>query len=242
VYETLEDGTKILVGGPKHPDVEKRYRYSAATISGLTYAYLLMAEGGVLDMLKYYLDGKPMAERIKVFCVPESTDELETHLASCPDKPYNLRDFIQVLQEDGAGGHGFDNRHGGKPTKEHELLKAYLKRQGIRLEKQPPHSPELNMLDLGFWHMLKSAVGDRVGELPQNTGSNKDAIEAAIWAQIKEVAPRAITADKMFAIAAQRVAHLDAIVAAEGRPIPQEVHTGIRKAWGLGREASGASE
>ena len=73
-----------------------------------------------------------------------------------------------VVQNDGAPGHAYNNKAAGenglpgKKTKwRDELEKIADESYRIIFKKQSAHSPELNVLDLGVWSMLASAVRKR---------------------------------------------------------------------------------
>ena len=65
-----------------------------------------------------------------------------------------------VVQFDGAGGHGIGS-NGALLTKLNLLASQKAAREGkpsIEFRKQPAQSPDLNVLDLGAWHSLQTAV------------------------------------------------------------------------------------
>ena len=79
-------------------------------------------------------------------------------------------DIIATVQEDGAGGHSLKGA-------EHAKLVNWLHGQRIELINQAPHSPEMNMCDLGVWNMLKARVNKRRSEVPSYNGKNGVVIE-----------------------------------------------------------------
>lgn len=58
------------------------------------------------------------------------------------------------LQIDSAGGHGVKQ-------KEFENVTAGLLAKGIEVMRQPTFSPETNLLNLGFWRMLKTRISQQ---------------------------------------------------------------------------------
>ena len=214
--------------------------YCRANMDGLLYRYLYECEGGVLDCMEAYDDGLPVETRIRVINVPViksgsgvSTDAEEVR------RQLQLRnnnrekggfDFKQI-QEDGAPGHGYNNRQSGKPTEVHNELASRLEDNGLELIKQPKLSPATNPLDIGVWNMLKSKLDARMSEVPMQQGGNQNEIQAAMWTIIKQEAAL-LPARNFFNVWVQRQANLKAIHKAEGGHIGQQPHTGIRKKYG----------
>ena len=209
-------------------------------MDGLLYRYLYECEGGVLDCMEAYDDGLPVETRIRVINVPViksgsgvSTDAEEVR------RQLQLRnnnrekggfDFKQI-QEDGAPGHGYNNRQSGKPTEVHNELASRLEDNGLELIKQPKLSPSTNPLDIGVWNMIKSKLDARMSEVPMQLGGNQNEIQAAMWTIIKQEAAL-LPARNFFNVWVQRQANLKAIHKAEGGHIGQQPHTGIRKKYG----------
>jgi len=214
--------------------------YCRAYMDGLLYRYLYECEGGVLDCMEAYDDGLPVETRIRVINVPViksgsgvSTDAEEVR------RQLQLRnnnrekggfDFKQI-QEDGAPGHGYNNRQSGKPTEVHNELASRLEDNGLELIKQPKLSPSTNPLDIGVWNMIKSKLDARMSEVPMQLGGNQNEIQAAMWTIIKQEAAL-LPARNFFNVWVQRQANLKAIHKAEGGHIGQQPHTGIRKKYG----------
>lgn len=145
---------------------------------------------------------------------------------------FNAGKFLCYLQEDGAPGHGYNNRNKGKPNSTHDALVQNCKIKGLRVVKQSRHTPESNYLDLGIWNILKSAVIARNDEIP-DFKKNLDDIEASIWKISKEewekIEPR-----KIFNTTRQRDVILKKIIELKGRSIVKEPHTGIREKFNTG--------
>ena len=224
--------------------------YCRANMDGLLYRYVYECEGGVLDCMEAYEDGKPVEDRIRVINVPVikkgnvvSTD-VETvlqELQARAKKEGVIIDTFKRIQEDGAPGHGYNNRQSGKPTQVHNDLVSNLNEFGLELIKQPKLSPATNPLDIGVWNMLKSKLDVRMSEVPMQKGGNQNEIQAAMWTIIKQEAAL-LPARNFFNVWQQRQANLKAINKADGGHIGQMPHTGIRKKYGTWEARMGAEE
>ena len=160
---------------------------------------------------------------------PLEEDELNAEIAKAEE--HNQHAYL--LQEDGAPGHGYNNLLQRKPNRVHENLKLNLLREGIMLEKQPAHSPDLNALDNGVWCVLKAAVENRFGELPVPDGSNVEAITMGLWKIIKDAWDNMSAAD-VFNIVMQTHENARAVHEAGGQAFARKPHAGIRERYGTG--------
>ncbi len=133
------------------------------------------------------------------------------------------------LQEDGAPGHGYNNKANRAPNATHDKLAEVAKSAGITIFKQPHNSPELNPLDLGIWHSLQSKV--KRMDLPASKGYDDTYIESCMWEAVKkawaELEPRTIWNCWM-----EKDEILKMLEANKGDSISKEPHTGIRTRWG----------
>ena len=138
--------------------------YFNLNINGAVYRELMRKEGGGLDMVDEYIKadqpGRQTAKVLAVDMTVAEASEDEGELVHKGRRSKRMRSGQVRIQEDGAPGHGFDNRHEGRPTDDvHDQLVGDCEKRDFKLVKQPRLSPETNMLDLGVWNMLKSAVG-----------------------------------------------------------------------------------
>ena len=79
---------------------------------------------------------------------------------------------LRHVQQDGAPGHGYDNRHAGRPTAIHDKLVDDLRKFDLKLIKQPAHSPETNACDIGFWKILRAQIAEHSDAIPAFIGTN----------------------------------------------------------------------
>ena len=79
--------------------------------------------------------------------------------------PIQVHGRLVRIQQDNAGGHGFNNFKGGRPTEPQRRMVEHMRARGYLVYRQPRNSPEFNMLDLGFWNSIKQAVRQRSGEI-----------------------------------------------------------------------------
>lgn len=150
------------------------------------------------------------------------------------DHPGTISDRGIYVQQDSAGGHGFDNFHGGEETFHQVLLERNLAQKGITLICQPKNSPSLNMCDGGFWNSIKADVSKKMltVEYDKNHPSRSTAmIEQKLWEAVKESVEN-FEAKKLWNIACQKQATAKRIIELNGESVLMEPHTGIRKEWG----------
>jgi hypothetical protein len=133
------------------------------------------------------------------------------------------------MQEDGAPGHGYNNKKNRSPTKPHDEMVAIANERDIDVEKQPHNSPETNPLDLGLWHSIQSRVKNTVIENGAREGSAWT--ESQIWEATKQAfwdtPSRTIWNCWMV-----KDEILKLLVANKGKSIAKEPHTGVRTRWG----------
>jgi hypothetical protein len=60
------------------------------------------------------------------------------------------------IQQDNAGGHGFNNFQGGVATEDQKRMVDFLEERGLEVFCQPRNSPFTNMNDLGFFNSMKA--------------------------------------------------------------------------------------
>jgi hypothetical protein len=206
--------------------------YENVNMDGHVYASAMTEDDGHLDAIVDYTNEKPNRESARVFLVQTKTAPPD-YAAQVPKHRLSTRNAVLEVQEDNAGGHGFDNRHGGKPTPAHDWLADRAAGRGIRLIQQPPCSPETNLCDLAAWHILKSKVAERQHLIPNYTGNNTNEVEAALWEAVKagwkDMSPRAL-----FNAAHQKRRICELIVKSGGETVASEPHTGIRLDFGTG--------
>lgn len=146
-----------------------------------------------------------------------------------------IRDYfgegiVVKFQEDGAPGHGYNNKKNRSPTAVHDELDKVAQDMDIKMFKQPHNSPELNPLDLGIWHSIQSKVKHMT--IPQ--GKFDDSyVESLIWDCVKQawddLEPRTIWNCWMV-----KDEVLKLLVKNKGGPIGREPHSKIRSFWGTG--------
>jgi hypothetical protein len=137
-------------------------------------------------------------------------------------------------QEDGAPGHGFNNKAAGvngmpgKATLTHEEMeKVGRDKYKIRMYKQSAHSPELNRLDLGVWSCLAAAVRRRYREFIDDFESLA-ACQDALWEVIQDEW-RKMDPAKLYSISEHKYDIAKQVIRAGGKPILKECHAGARK-------------
>ena len=227
--------TKGSGGEQRGPGTAFPTKFVPVTISGLTYRYILLGEGGVLDMLEAYCMGVEKKERVKLFKIPckggkpdvaEIRTRLERQKTMRAESPCYI-DSFKRLQEDSAGGHGF-SRHGF--SAEHNEIETDLNNAGIKLFQQPVHSPCLNPLDIGIWASLKARVDDDSSQIPIATQGNAGKVEAELW-KVTQKAMLNVPARVFFSCWQQRQANMRAIISAGGDDFGAPPHHGIRKKY-----------
>jgi hypothetical protein len=133
------------------------------------------------------------------------------------------------FQEDGAPGHGYNNKNKRMPNAVHEEMSKIAEERKILVFKQPHNSPELNPLDLGIWYSLQSAVKHVHIDEPDRVD---DAwTESQIWEACK-TAWAALESRKIWNCWMVKDEILKVLVENKGAAIVHEPHTGIRARWG----------
>jgi len=107
-----------------------------------------------------------------------------------------------------------------------------MKERGYIVFSQPRNSPELNMLDLGFWNSIKAAVRRRTHEIQSLPNPTHGLIQQKMWEIVKQVVEEYDPA-KLFSIAVQKQVLMEECIRLNGGPIVKEPHIGIRQFWGL---------
>ena len=137
------------------------------------------------------------------------------------------------LKEDGAPGHGFNNRavaengtH-GTPNDTHDKIAAEAAKKLIDLWKQPSRSPELNKLDLGVWYHLWTKVLSHFAEFldamqPEKAQLNRlwEIIEDEFWK---------IDPAMLLSISEHELDVARKVIEREGRHLLKEPHAEARK-------------
>lgn len=115
--------------------------YCNITIDGEVYKEIMTMKGGGLDMIREYNNNSKInrtKESVKVLLVDMDKIEAERKrrkvlknvvdtveaLAGAEGVDIVAEDAGVRVQEDGAPGHGFNNRHGGKSTLPHDEMVA----------------------------------------------------------------------------------------------------------------------
>ena len=139
-----------------------------------------------------------------------------------------------IVQNDGAPGHAYNNKAtgengmpGAKTSWRDELEeKAAAAIFKIEFKKQSAHSPELNMLDLGVWSMLNSAVRKRWQEFMEYT--TQEVILNKLWEVIQDEWKK-IDPAKLYCIAEHKVDIAEQVKKAGGKKLKKEAHGGARR-------------
>jgi hypothetical protein len=238
----------------KGPGTDDPWIYVPVTINQYGYREIILGEGGLLDMIEHRLQGKDVEERVKKFYLPVDpqgnvdTKELERRhdermkMQNANKRQDEWQYLTSAVQEDGAPAHGYSNSKKGddKSTLVHKTLVEGMARRGYSVFKQPRNSPELNACDLGFWHMVKTALDDRISEVPLPMTSVKTSTENKMWEIIREEAIK-LPAQKFFNIFRQQRANMDAIKDAKGNPLDAFPRLGARRQFGTIDQESVAS-
>lgn len=220
--------------------------YTNIAIDGSVYRHIMEMTGGGLDAIELYKSSQEPLHTGKVLVIPMDANDRgalsmatsSSASASSSSAPRASRQSKRVrpgmdrIQEDGATGHGYDNRH-NRTTAVHEALAESCLLRSHKLVKQPRLSPETNLLDLGVWNALKAGVGARAREVPEYNGSNTDAVEAAIWTVVKDEWEK-LDARILFNVAMTKEAVFHNIVDVNGAEAGRVVHAGVRKKLGTG--------
>jgi len=234
-------------------------KFSDCTIDGAVYEYMMTGPNGLAEFLDRYFANDVDREEEQVRTTawgipleltsnerkrkPGAASAISTTFAVAP-VPGNMnvpssssssqpqqQSLIRV-QQDNAGGHGFNNLQGGKPTETQVRMVGTMKGRGYSVYSQPGNSPEFNMLDLGFWNSLKAAVRQRTHEiqaLPNPT-------HALIQQKMREIVKRTVNEydpSKLFSIAVQKQVLMEECIRLNGGTITKEPHVGVRQFWGL---------
>lgn len=208
-------------------------RYENITLTGKRYKELFETKGGYLEAIQEYYDPKLRPSQYntaRVVCIDLDNEALEASTnqprsQSRWDKP--AMEITLKIQEDGAPGHGYDNFN-NRETQTHQDLAYNCSTMGMELVKQCRHSPEINNMDLGVWHILKTAIDNRSKDIPAWSGNNSNEIEAATWKIAKEEWD-AIDPIKLYMISMQRRVILEEMILLNGKSILEEPHTGLRR-------------
>lgn len=136
---------------------------------------------------------------------------------------------IVRFQEDGAPGHGYDNRNQGRPTKVHDELDMIAKERFIDIFKQPANSPDFNPLDLGIWHSLQKKV--REVSFPTPSYANERLIEYLLWEAVKNAWDNLLP-HTIFNCWMAKDEMLKESIKEGGGHVTKEVHAGIRQRYG----------
>jgi hypothetical protein len=205
--------------------------YENVTIDGFRYKEICEKPNGLFDAIEAYHhpERRTGESTARVFCIDLDAEKITKPLPPSRNEATTPpSEMFFISQEDGAPGHGYNNRQGGKETAIHEALVHNASVRGIHMLKQSRHSPEFNFMDLGVWYCLKKAVERRCDEMPDYTGKNAGEIEAAIWKIVKEEWDE-LDPVKLYNIAEQRRVLLQRCIELDGQSIKKEPHTGIRK-------------
>jgi hypothetical protein len=129
-------------------------------------------------------------------------------------------------QQDGAPGHGYNNRLPGRPeTIAAQRISQKLAQYGIVVYRQSAQSPELNECDLGLWWALQSRVDERAAEF--KIGWSNKQLKDHLWKVIQEewekLSPRLL-----YTLAEHKVDVAKAVLAEGGQAIKKEPHDGAR--------------
>ncbi len=156
----------------------------------------------------------------------------QAHSSSSASQLRQQRPVSHRIQQDNAGGHGFNNFQSGSATlPQQEMVKEMRERYGYEVFCQPKNSPCFNMLDLGFWNSLKARVRERGKTLAKPTKANYGLIQAQMWAIIKDVVAE-YDATRLFNIAVKKQVMINRCIDLLGGPMKVDPHLGVRRFWG----------
>jgi len=213
--------------------------YEEVTINGARYKRIFEMEGGYMRAMQQYMRPElrpPYWKTARVILIDLDEETTVNEMsgpvsvsASNARFPLPLAPTEYYVQEDGAPGHGFDNRN-NRGSEIHANLVYNCQTQGLELVKQSRHSPETNLMDLAVWRIIKTGIENRAHELPIYDGKNGDHIAASIWKIAKD---EWVNMDpcKLFYAALQRRLLLDEIIRLEGKSIELEPHTGLHNSY-----------
>lgn len=136
-----------------------------------------------------------------------------------------------ILQEDGAPGHGYNNRKRGVPTDFHNELVQNGKKRKIHVVKQPKNSPETNPLDLGIWYSLQSKIKNEMFDVQESNAINNSFVEQKMW-EIAKQGWEEIESKTIWNCCLVRDEILKEMAKNGGDVIKKEPHSKIRERWG----------
>ena len=88
---------------------------------------------------------------------------------------------VIFIQQDSAGGHGLA---GGTASEEQQMMQQWMLERGVKMFQQPPHSPELNLNDLGFNYSLQCVIRAKGASLGASLRKNEELIQEKIWKEV----------------------------------------------------------
>lgn len=112
---------------------------------------------------------------------PNATNSTDISTSTPATSATSSTSLFVRIQQDNAGGHGFNNFQGGKPTGHQRRLVETMLQRGYCVFSQPRNSLEFNMLDLGFWNSIKSAVRQRTHEIQSLPNQTHGLIQQNMW-------------------------------------------------------------
>lgn len=217
IYDKSERGRLVDVyevepGTPREED---------AAMDAAMYMDILVNRGGLKAIRDYY---DALQEKLRA---------ADASMASARRSARATDKIEPRLKEDGAPGHGFNNRakaengtH-GIPNDTHDKIAAEAAKMLIDLWKQPSRSPELNKLDLGVWYHLWTKVLFHYGEFldpmqPEKAQLNRlwDIIESEFWK---------IDPAMLLSISEHELDIARQVIERKGRHLLKEKHGGARQ-------------
>ena len=209
-------------------------KFSNCSITGQIFKHMMTGPKGLADFLdKYYNDTEDDGLRTTAWGIPlETMFKGDSPVAKKGEADAEPPSKLIRIQQDNAGGHGFNNLRGGAPTESQMRMVQEMRDRGYIVYRQPRNSPEFNMLDLGFWNSIKQAVRQRAPELRKLSQPTENQMQAALWTIVKEVVA-SYEPSKLFSIAVQKQVMMHECILSKGGVISKEVHSGVRKFWGL---------
>ena len=137
------------------------------------------------------------------------------------------------VQQDNAGGHGFNNFQGGVATGDQKRMVEFMGERGLEVFSQPRNSPFCNLNDLGFFNSMKAYMRGKSHTITKPTGKNRSLIQSEMWALVKRFVGE-FEPHKLFNIAVQKHALMQKCIDLEGKEIKKDPHHNIRNKWGTG--------
>lgn len=195
------------------------------TLNGERYVQLHWDNGGIRDSVEHYLlnKGYCLDENLRSarkFLYDGDSPSYDIDKTPSQNRLFPLEMGIRI-QQDNAGGHG------PKSEAFKKLMEKY-EDAGITMDLQSPCSPELNMCDLGFWWMLKSAITRRCSEIPDKGTKSEKEIQEMLWKIAQEEWDN-LNPVNLLIIAEQKKKMFEKVAELEGGSILIEPHTGLRK-------------